>query len=345
MSSPSEAIPVLYVYGKFNIDWDDFEMKLKEQSTQEDKEIIVLYEPGYDNIADDLDRKTKSIFPNNVVHTLRIAPSDTKNSLGRKLSDDWNESPATLLFIGSPNSALLPIWLMTHIRFDKVYNYSPDKKCLNINTPSTNRQLRKRLFCIEKLKDANVIGLVIGTLGVEGVKGAITRIRTLCKEAQKKLYVLSIGKVNEPKLSNFANDIDCFILLSCPFGIILDANDFFKPIVSLFEAEIALNPSKEWFAAGGWTSQFKDFVTDNIGKHDENAVDVSLISGKIRATHLDERGQGDNSDKQLLQYTAGDYFANRTWKGLDNEYVEQDLSLNQGLKGIAMEYNSEPPKE
>lgn len=48
---------------------------------------------------------------------------------------------------------------------------------------------------IEKLKDAKNVGLVVGTLGVQGFREAIDRVRTLCKIAQKRLYVFSIGKV------------------------------------------------------------------------------------------------------------------------------------------------------
>uniref|UniRef100_A0AC34GI12 2-(3-amino-3-carboxypropyl)histidine synthase subunit 2 n=1 Tax=Panagrolaimus sp. ES5 TaxID=591445 RepID=A0AC34GI12_9BILA len=230
------------------------------------------------------------ILPSSIkFSSCRLAKSNlTKTSLGRELPSTWDENvSASLIFIGNPQSALLPIWLLTHIRFNKVFNYFPATKSLEFQEPKTLRSLRKRLFLIEQLRDANVIGLVVGTLGVEGIKEAIERIRKICKEANKKLYVLSIGKVNEPKLSNFATDIDAFILLSCPFGIILDSSDFFKPIVSLFEAEIALNPSKEWYASSGWSAQFGDFVQDEIGKLDKDAVDVSLISGKIRATHFD----------------------------------------------------------
>lgn len=124
----------------------------------------------------------------------------------------------------------------------------------------SNRLLLKRLFLIEKLRDANVIGLVVGTLEIKGYVEAIQRVRQLCKAASKKLYVLSIGKLNEAKLSNFASDIDAFIMLSCPFGIVLDSTEYYKPIVSMFEAEIALNSSKEWFASVGWTSEFNSFM-------------------------------------------------------------------------------------
>jgi len=63
-------------------------------------------------------------------------------------------------------------------------------------SPSSSRQLRRRLFLIEKLRDARTVGLVVGTLSTEGFREAINRMRELCKAAAKKLYVLSVGKVS-----------------------------------------------------------------------------------------------------------------------------------------------------
>ena len=49
---------------------------------------------------------------------------------------------------------------------------------------------------VEKLKDANTVGLVVGTVGLEGHRDAVSRMRTLCKQAGKKVYVISVGKVS-----------------------------------------------------------------------------------------------------------------------------------------------------
>ena len=148
---------------------------------------------------------------------------------------------------------------MHSFRFQGCYNaYKHFLFCFY--SSAAHRQLRRRMFLVERLKDANVVGLVVGTLEIRGYRDAVERVRRLCKTAAKKLYVFSIGKLNEAKLSNFAADIDAFILLSCPFGVVLDAGDFYKPLVTLFEAEIALNSDKQWFAGAGWTAEFGAFL-------------------------------------------------------------------------------------
>ncbi|CAJ0574790.1 unnamed protein product, partial [Mesorhabditis spiculigera] len=56
------------------------------------------------------------------------------------------------------------------------------------------RQLRRRLFLIEKLRDARTVGIVVGTTGVKGHREAVTRLRQLCRQQGKTPYVISVGK-------------------------------------------------------------------------------------------------------------------------------------------------------
>lgn len=88
---------------------------------------------------------------------------------------------------------------------------------------------------------------------------------------------------------------------------------------------------------------FSDPITsiENPGE-----VDVSLISGKVRQTKFEDSNETeatttDAKKQQISLYSAGDYFQNRTWKGLDDEYHEESTELKQGLKGVAMGYQKE----
>ncbi|WKX95391.1 hypothetical protein Q1695_012103 [Nippostrongylus brasiliensis] len=208
-------------------------------------------------------------------------------------------------------------------------------------SPQSWRQLRKRLFLVEKLRDASTVGLVVGSASVRGHVEAVQRVRQMCAAAGKRLYVISVGKVNVPKLSNFA-DIEAFILLSCPFGIILDSSDFFRPVLSMFEAEIALNPSKTWLGDGRWSADFTEFVNDSVGAHEDDGADVSLVTGRIRALNLPEK-EKNTSGGQMVPYDAGDYFKNASWRGLDdNVRLDESTELVEGRTGTALGYDSEP---
>lgn len=70
--------------------------------------------------------------------TMRVAAvqsaelTQTDVSLGRHVDNDQLNvaSDATLLFIGSEDSPLLPIWLMTYVQFTQIVHYAPLKRTI-----------------------------------------------------------------------------------------------------------------------------------------------------------------------------------------------------------------------
>jgi diphthamide biosynthesis protein 2 len=47
------------------------------------------------------------------------------------------------------------------------------------------------------------VGILVGTLGVAGYRSAIDRLRQLATAGGKKVYTMSMGRVNPNKLANF----------------------------------------------------------------------------------------------------------------------------------------------
>jgi len=68
-----------------------------------------------------------------------------------------------------------------------------------LNTP----WLKRRRFLIEKLKDAKVVGILVATLGIKEYLTAISTVKRILKQKNKKFYILSVGKINPAKLANF----------------------------------------------------------------------------------------------------------------------------------------------
>ena len=54
------------------------------------------------------------------------------------------------------------------------------------------------------------------------------------------------------QLANF-QEIDVFVLIACPENSLLEHGDFYKPVVTPFEMEVACNRGREWS---------EDYVTD-----------------------------------------------------------------------------------
>ncbi|VDN18348.1 unnamed protein product [Gongylonema pulchrum] len=349
MTGTSNRLPVRYVYGNMPVECGKLRKALEQHKDKFEQKCCLLYDAMYASSGDKLFKILKEFFgTGSLFHCELIercgatdpSTSDATNCLGRRVpKDDGNW---TVLFIGEESSPLLPLWLMSNLSCTTLFTFSPVTLQCSFSRTHASVHLRKRLLLIEKLRDARTVGIVVNTLDTVGYGEAIERTRKLCAVAGKKSYTLAVGQINVPKLSNFANDVEAFVVLSCPYGVILDVSDYYRPVVSLFEAEVALNSKHLWLAGDGWTAEFKNFIHDEIGKTAEENTEMSLVTGKIRSMGIAEVDSNENSCTALSAYSAGDYFSGRTWKGLDDGYAVENTGIQEGRSGVASHYKSEP---
>jgi diphthamide biosynthesis protein 2 len=122
-----------------------------------------------------------------------------------------------------------------------------------------------------------------------------------------------VGKINTAKLANFS-DVDCFVLVGCSENDLYNSRDFYKPLISVFEVEMALNPA--------WQNQFPDtYSTDfrqvlqegklHKSSHEDfsNSMDVSLVTGKIRSFKIEDEeearavgGEGVLMESKIIKF-------------------------------------------
>lgn len=224
-----------------------------------------------------------------------------------------------------------------------------------IQSPLETNWRRRRNFLVEKCKDAQAIGIVAGTLAVDGYLNAVQRIQTLARNRGIRTYVFSVGKINPAKLANFL-EVDCFVFVGCPENNVYNSRDFYKPLLTVFEAELALNPA--------WYDQYPNIYSVDFneilpnGKHYKAAenpnrdsseeYDVSLVSGRVRhltvvssdeMTNDGNNGQIEKKSNQLMNSDSSNAFNNRSWTGLDPRLGNHEpVQITKGRSGIALKY-------
>lgn len=213
--------------------------------------------------------------------------------------------------------------------------------------------MKRRYFYIEKCKDAQSIGIVVATLTAKGYLDVVTHIQKLAKIRGVRTYVISVGKVNPAKLANFL-DIDCFVLIGCPENKLFTSREFYKPLLSTFEVEVALNPMWRQQIPDHYYVEFKEILPNGklfreIAESTVDESDVSLVTGKVRFTKLTENETiDDNSENallkrenhQLMQMDSQSSFQNRSWTGLDPALGKNSpVKIVEGRSGIAMRYD------
>jgi len=73
-----------------------------------------------------------------------------------------------------------------------------------------------------------------------------------------RFYTFVVGKLNPAKLANFP-EIDCYVIVACPENSLqLDVKEFYRPVITPFELEVALNTARTW--TGNYITDFRQLL-------------------------------------------------------------------------------------
>ena len=125
------------------------------------------------------------------------------NKFGRTLFIDKDKSieDYKLFYIGAESLTLTNL-MMTFNKCE-FCTYNPDTRIGRMESVNVNRMLMKRYYMVERAKDAKIVGIIAGTLGVTEYLKVMERLRKMIHMAGKKSYTFVMGKLNAPKMANF----------------------------------------------------------------------------------------------------------------------------------------------
>lgn len=284
----------------------------------------------------------------------KLAQEGTPDILCWSIKNNENTENSICVFIGDDNQSFFNISMA--MKCKKWLLYDADERTIKAMKPLDTKWLKRRYYYIEKCKDAQTIGIVVGTLSTKGYLDMVKHIKELCKKRGVKSYIFSMGKVNTAKLANFS-EIDCFVLVGCPENTLYNSRDFFKPLVSFFEIEMALNPAWHMQIPETYCTDFRDLLPEGKLYRSPNDVemmesDVSLVTGKIRSNRSNNSEEvavssgtiQERSQNQLIESNvAAERFQNRTFKGLDPALGKHEpAKIEKGRSGIAIKYEEHP---
>jgi diphthamide biosynthesis protein 2 len=255
------------------------------QNGEEAESMVVMYDLEYEHAADNLLAEISQFAPEcqcaTVAQRFRTTtpaattttPAASQGAVQADASDDNNSpnvtsptegheqivlglkvpcdlSMARVLYVGSKSSPRL-IQLVLQFPSAQVFVIDPSNateqsaeyECVAFDS-AASKTLRRRFFLTEKARDASIVGVLVGTMGIQGVNTALANIRAKVRTSGRKSYSFLVGKINPHKLANF-DEIDVFVLIACPLNSLLDSKDFYKPIVTPYELDVALG-LREW---------------------------------------------------------------------------------------------------
>ncbi len=259
------------------------------------------------------------------------------------------------VYVGRRESYQL-LLAVTFVKCGRCLRYDPKTKEVADLRRASARELARRHYLVEKAKDAERIGVLVGTLGASRYRDVVDQTLASIRRRGKRAYVFLVGKPNVPKLANFP-EVDVFVLVACPENSLVTSREYLRPIVTPYELDLALNPAREW------TGEFEaDFAAILPGREAfvpfsediEDSGDVSLLTGRIREMKKlteGDRDVGAESSALLPQETGlsvlhegggGEFLGQRTWRGLEQKLGQTEVAKAvAGQSGIAMGYRGE----
>ncbi|CAN1132171.1 2-(3-amino-3-carboxypropyl)histidine synthase subunit 2, partial [Linum perenne] len=382
--SPTSTVPAFFVLGKASIDAAKCAESLSNYASISGRPILVLYGLEYahaishiqdavaalpastvsnstceyrfadvscrvTNPPKQCETSEETLMPDSDCNTsgeLGDTPGFTGSAGGLvwTLPEGHKMEDYSLFWIGADNSAFANAVLT--FNGCEIVRYDVERDCLVTDLSSQRRILKKRYYLVEKAKDANIVGILVGTLGVAGYLNMIRQMKDLITAAGKKVYTFVMGRPNPAKLANFP-ECDVFVYVSCPQTALLDSKEFLAPVITPFEAMLSFNRGSEW--TGAYVTKFWDLIDTSLAadaRHDPEEARFSLIQGRYvedfnPIDNIDDEEEEENgkivalsttmekalqlrdSDTTLINSngkvarSGAEYYATRTYHGLD----------------------------
>ncbi|CAN6470578.1 unnamed protein product [Victoria cruziana] len=189
----------------------------------------------------------------------------------------------------------------------EAYRYDPYLKVLFLEKYDHDGMKEARKKAVLQARGARVWGVVLGTLGHQGNPRTLEHIqRRLAEKGHMSMLVL-LSEVTPSKIALFEDSVDAWIQIACPRLSIDWGESFAKPLLTPFEAEVALGFLQPW-----WERK-----SSSVGK--ECKVDSGsecLECGKTAGVWVDEASktvlQREGHQKQGVNHASDypmDYYA------------------------------------
>lgn len=158
------------------------------------------------------------------------------------------------------------------------YRYDPYSRKLTREKYEHEEMHDLRREAIKSARKAKKWGLILGSLGRQGNPHTMSMIENILKEQGTPFMNLLLSEIFPGKLA-LMSDIDCWVQIACPRLSIDWGYAFPKPLLTPYEALIALGTREGWDTANQGVYPMDFYAKDGLGR--TTAGDVAgLVQSK-----------------------------------------------------------------
>ncbi|SLM35502.1 Diphthamide synthesis, DPH1/DPH2 [Lasallia pustulata] len=301
--SPTARLPVIHIFTFQPLGMDRLLHAFEEVYPDKEEKVILmadvtyschvplvleaLVEHGYSNVyATHVVHNPSSPLPN------RTVPDSVKEDT--TLLMEWQ-----LFHISDPSKSLL---LTLSSRVSAIHIY------LTSNTSSftkpkalvaaTGLSLRRRYALLTSLSTVSIFGILINTLSVKNYLHIVERVKAQISAAGKKSYTFVVGKVNAAKVANFS-EVGGWVVIGCWESSLVESKDFWKPVITPFELELALTEDGKRVWTGEWKSDFQGILDDPSRPSTSGAEDNAPRQGSWHDGAADPESEPESAPPEF----------------------------------------------
>lgn len=290
--SPTARLPVIYVFTAKSLLLDAVVASFKETyppSSQAEEKVCLMADIPYSHHLDELYRRLTEeegyghIFKTSIIHDpASLIPNRTTpvSTTGGGEGGGTDEAATAALkeysifHISEPPTSLLLI-LSSRIKSLHIFPTTPSSSSSSLSSSSdspppppthlasttTTPLLRRRYALITRLSTIPIFGILINTLSVSHYLLALQHCQHLISASGKKSYTFVVGKINAAKLANFS-EIGGWVVIGCWESSLLEngSREFFRPVITPWELEVALMRDGERVWGGEWVGDFGEVL-------------------------------------------------------------------------------------
>ena len=283
--SPTARLPVLHIFTSMPLDHNTAIQSFSSAYPDHATRVIITGDIPYaEHIQPLTISLTKTGYTNIFAAQLIHNPSSAIPN--RTLPSEVNEDPTKLsewhiFHIAEPPTALL-LTLSSRVASVRIHDPSLASTAAEANTSTL---LRRRYALTTSMSTVSTWGILINTLSVKNYLPILEHIKRQIAAAGKKSYLFVVGKVNTAKIANFA-EIGGWVVIGCWESSLIDSRDFYKPILTPFELELALASDDQRIWTGAWRSNFQDLLDRDIS--DTAASEHAVENTTDNPSHNDD---------------------------------------------------------
>ena len=130
------------------------------------------------------------------------------------------------------------------------YRYDPYSKLFTREYYDHDVMLKTRKAAIDEATMARRFGIILGSLGRQGSPSILSHLQEILQRQKKEYVVVLLSEIFPEKLKLFS-DVDAWIQIACPRLSIDWGSAFHRPLLTPFEAAVALRECEWGVKEGG----------------------------------------------------------------------------------------------